>query len=993
MTSLTLLNSLAPGYRKLAVYFGCAFAVVFLATLLSFILHPWPVFTWQQLQELQIQELPLYAFERGNVEFTLSTENYVLFERWLGNTIQPNVLALDIYFVFFGLCLAALLAIISALPRFWFYMGTTITAFMIALFRWDALMLGGYDHPMIGIIIVSVFLALLFFFQFFQSAASFQRRLLLFIVLCALLGLLVFTTSTVPQPLRYLAVNTLPAALVVLIIFIMLIAHQIMASFVSLALASSRTNSLRQFLIISTIYLLNLWLSYLNRIGYMDWDYAVPPFLLFAVSAGLTVWNIRQRGPIYEFLFKNDVLLILFVLSFGTMATATLGYFISSGNDMMLLSLNDLILYTHIGYGAIFLMYVASNFLGMFEKHLPIPAVLYKPTTMPYFSYRFAGFIFTLALIFYNNWAGHFNHFTSGYYTALGDVHFGKSYVSSLNAYRRAHAYAPYNQHAATALATLEAAEGNYGKEKTYSIDANRFRPTEFTILNTDQVYLLSGNAYEDIQLLRKGKNLHPASGVIRNNLGLAFARVGVVDSAQYYFNAALNDRRSRNSAEMNLLGLLAKIKSPTNVDSIYQLLSSGPASVKSNAVALANREGKILDAPMALPKDSIFNLFSASLLTNFITNQTNQIDTAFLSTCISMAHKDENLSYRHMILQSAATACYASGQVNRAFHLLQEVIFLGSNAGLNNYTLGLMAMDHDKHDVALGYFLYALNNKSGPAALANAVSLAEEGRIAEAVMAWDSVGIRKDTTVRELSESMKRILGAPASWFNDLTEREKLYYSLYRIPLADSLLFNGLVAQIKNEDLRAKAILIRAKKYFAVDELIKAALQYKRLQGLHLTDTRLFAEIKYFELRLMASQHRINDLQAMIQQGILFGPYRESERVYYEALRQQASGDSIAAGQHFEWLARNNWYFDDGLVAAAQFFKRDSRKSYAILADALQVNPRSVKLLKAYVPVALARGFDPYAVNALETLQGILSPAAFKKYIDENQLSGLLLQ
>ncbi len=992
MTLRTLLNSWRPDYQKLFFFFVTIFALALLGAVISFSLYPWPVYSWQQLQELQTQELPLYAFERGNLEFTLSAENYVLFERWLGNPIQPNVIALDVYFILFGLSLSALLAILSALPRYWFYAGTTIMAFLIALFRWDALSLAGSGNPMMGIIIVSIFLGVLFFFQFFQSSASFLKRLLAFTVLCALLGIVVNAASPVLQPLRYLAVNTLPIALVLLIIFIMLVAHQIMASFVSLALASSRTHRLRQFLIISTIYLLNLWVAYLDRIGWMDWDYTMSPFLLFFSSSVLAVWTIRQRFPIYEFLFKNEVLLIYFIFAFGTMAFATMGYFISSANDIVLLSLNDFILYTHIGYGMMFLLYVVSNFLGMFEKNLPIPTVLYKPTTMPYFSYRFAGLIVTLALIFYNNWAAHFNHLTSGFYTAMGDIHFGQPNVSAHTAYRQAHVYAPYNQHAATALAALEGANGNYGKEKNYAVDANRFRPTEFTILNADNLFILSGNAYEEIRLLRKGKNLHPASGVIRNNLGLAFARIGMADSAKFYFTEAAKDHRTRRSAEMNVLGLIVKADMPDYVDSVFQLESGSP-SVRSNAFALANRQGRTLSAKVKLPKDSILDIFSASLLANYLTNQTNQIDSAFLSTCVLVAQKEKNLSFRHMILQSAAKACYASGQVNRAFSLLQEAIFLGSSVGPNNYALGLMAMDQEKHDVALSYFLYALNNRSVPAAQANAVSLAEVGRIDEALVAWDTLGNRKDTTLQAVVESMKRVLGAPPSWFPDLSERERLYYARYRIPLHDSILFSRLVGQIKNEDFRAKAFLHRARQYFADDELSLSVAQYKNLQGLHLTDTRLFAEIKYFELRLLASQGRMDDLQAIIKQGILFGPYRESERVYYEALKQEASGDMTAAGRNFEWLARNNWYFDDGIVAASRFFKRDSRKSYGILADALQVNPRSAKILKAYIPVALARGFDPYAVNALETLRGILAPTAFQKYVNQNQLSGLLLQ
>lgn len=979
--------------KKIGLFLGVVFIGVFAAMVFAYLAHPWPVFTWQQLQELQPQQLPIYAFERGSLEFTLTAENYLVFERWMGNTLNPNVVALDIYFIIFCISLAALQAIVSALPRFWFYMGAMIMAFMIAVFRWDELLLFNNASPFIGIIIVGLFLAALFYFQVLRSSTSFLWRLVTFVGLWIGVVMIVYGAATANQPLRLLAVNTLPSSIVLLVIFIILVAHQIMASFVSLAVTSSRTHSLRQFLTISTIYLLNLWLTYLNRIGYLDWDYTLPSILLFAISTALTVWTIRQREPIYESILKSEILLIHFILSLGAIAVATVGYFLASSNDMAVFSIGDLVLYAHLGYGMIFLLYVAANFLTMFEKNLPVPKVLYKPTYMPYFTYRFAGIIFTLALIFYNNWQGHINRFTSAYYTSLGDIHFDLPTGTAYTYYGRAHVYAPYNQHASTALALLEGANGNYGKQKSYSIDANRYKPTEFTILNTGHLYLLSGNAYEDIQLLRKGKNLFPSSGLIRNNLGLAFTRVGMTDSAKYYFTEARTDKRARVSADMNLLALMAKTGGVVNADSVLPLLSSGLEAIRSNAFALVNRQGQVINTQIALPKDSALNLFSASLLANYLTNQTNTIDTTFINGCLYLARKPTNISYKHMILQSAGKACYAAGQVNKAVQLLQEAIFSGSNEGPNNYTLGLMAMDQEKYDVAISYFLYAINHNSAPAALANAVCLAEEGRINEAIIAWDTISHRRDTTLHDLGESMKRALAAPASWFGDLTERERLYYALYQIPLSDSLTFKRLVRQIQNEDLRAKAYLSRAKEYYRADETRLAAREYKHLQGLHLTDTRLFADIKFFELRLLAAEGRIAELDAQIQKGILFGPYHTSERVYYDGLKQWAAGDTLSAARSFDWLARNNWYFDEGIEAAALFFETDTQRSYSILSDALQVNPRSIRILKTYIPVALARGFDQYAVGALETLKGILTPEAFRKYVAENRLSGLLLQ
>lgn len=990
MTSI--LSFVQPSrHRNLYLFFIVVFLVVLTGTLISFAIYPAPVFTWQQLQELQPQALPLYAFERGNLEFTLSGENYMLFERWMGNAIRPNRVALDVYLALFALSFAGLLAIVSTLPRFSFYIGSLIAAFLLALMQWDTLSLLGPDNPYAGAAIIVSVMGGLFLFQFYQTNASLLQRLLTFGGLFGAVAVLIVVASPVAEPLRLLAANSLNTALIVTLAFIIVIAHQLMASFVTLATASSRTNALKQYFVLATIYLLNLWLAYGDRIGWIDWDYTIPSYALLAVSAALTVWTIRQRMPFYEQVFADEGLLALFILSLSTAGLATYGYFLSAANDVALLSLNDLILYAHLGFGMMFLIYLVANFLGVFEQRLAVDKVLYKPAYMPYFTFRFAGIIAMLAFVLYNNWASHINHFTSAYYTALGDVHYYQPTGKAHTFYRRAHAYAPYNQYAATMLAEMEAAAQNFGKQKNYSIDANRFQPTEFTFLNTDQVYLQEENAYAEIRLLRRAKNALPSSGLIQNNLGLALSRVHMDDSAAYYFQQSRRDRRTQQSATLNLLGLQAKGKKILNADSILTAIAGEPLSIQSNALALLNRQGSPAVLDVALPEDSVFNLFSATRVTNYLTNQTNRIDSSFVNASVALARKPYNLPYRHMILPAAAKACYASGRVNTAIQLLQETIFLGMNVGEHNYTLGLMAMDQDKYDVAISYFVYALQHRSTPASLANAVALAEAGRINEAIVAWDTLSKAKDTTRYALAESMKRVLAAPAEWFAGLSETEKLYYALYRIPLTDSTLFQKLVGQIANEDLRAKAYLNRARQYYRIDEGALAARQYRHLSGLHLKDTELFAEIMYFELRLLAEEGKMEEMQKIIGQGILFGPYRESERVYYEALQAAKSGDKAGAANRLAWLARNNWFFDEGVVAAADFHRDDLRAAYQFLSEALQVNPRSIRILKAYVPVALARGFDQYAFDALQTLQTVLPPVYFRKYVTENQLTGLL--
>jgi len=761
-------------HRNLINVLGTGFIAMVLVVTLLYFAYPYPVFSWQQLQELQLQEVPLYAFERGNLDFTLTGENFILFERWLGDPIRINIAALDIYLVAFSFSVTMLFALISALPRFWFYTGSLLATLLLASFQWSTLSLFGLTNKYVALIPIAAYLGGLSFFQFFRRDLGLRLRFITFLVLTIGVSVLVYYAGS-PGALRLLGAHTFTGAIILLLVFVILVAHQLLASFVTLAVSASKTHSLRQYLLISAIYLLNLWVAYLSRIGSMDWNYTIPSFVLLLVSGLLTVWTIRQRVPLYENLLASDSLLTVFILSLAIAAFSAYGFFLATANDVALLSINDLILYAHIGYGMMFVVYVASNFLGLLEKGFAVNKVLYKPTTMPYFSYRLAGLIFTLALIFYNNWISHVNHFVSGYYTVLGDIHTDTSSEKAMMYYRWARLYAFYNQHASTALAEMEGGQGNYPRQLAISEDANSYKPTEFTLLNTENLYLSSGNAYEEIMLLRDAKRVHPSSGPILNSLGLVYSRTHRPDSAEYYFLRARQDSRTEQTAEMNLLGILAKRQSPENADSIFRLAGEKDYPVRANALALANHQGVVVAGGLELPKDSILNLFTATEIANFLTNHTNQTDTSTLSACVALARRSGNHPFRHMILPAAAKAYYASGLVNRAVELLQETIFLRINEGYHNYSLGLMMMDQEKYDIGTTYFLYAINHHFNGATLANAVCLAEEGRINEAIITWDSVGHRKDSAMQVLGESMKRVLAAPQSWFGDLSETEKI--------------------------------------------------------------------------------------------------------------------------------------------------------------------------------------------------------------------------
>jgi hypothetical protein len=120
----------------------------------------------------------------------------------------------------------------------------------------------------------------------------------------------------------------------------------------------------------------------------------------------------------------------------------------------------------------------------------------------------------------------------------------------------------------------------------------------------------------------------------------------------------------------------------------------------------------------------------------------------------------------------------------------------------------------------------------------------------------------------------------------------------------------------------------------------------------------------------MLASRKEVRSLANQINKGITFDASHILEKTLYTAIVSESGGDLETARKNYEWLSRMNPFFEDGILAAASFFRdRDikSHKPYDILAEAIQVNSNSIRLLKAYAAEAARIGFDEYASSAIQ--------------------------
>src|SRR5690606_37678597 len=252
----------------------------------------------------------------------------------------------------------------------------------------------------------------------------------------------------------------------------------------------------------------------------------------------------------------------------------------------------DTIIYSHLGFSFIFVLYILSNFSAMLGGNLPVHKIMYKPNRMPYFTFQFAGLIVTLAFVFYSGWRGYIYDGVSGFYTALGDLDVKlKNRELALAHFDRARSYGFQNHHANYALSKLTFNLYNFEEAERYLNLASGKRPSQYSLINKGNLKLWQTRYFDAIKDFRSSESYMEGSGVLENNLGYAYGKVYSVDSALQLFNEARNKSLSKPTAETNFLALAAMEYLPVSGDSALSLFESDYPATIANALAVANTQ------------------------------------------------------------------------------------------------------------------------------------------------------------------------------------------------------------------------------------------------------------------------------------------------------------------------------------------------------------------------------------------------------------------
>lgn len=936
---------------------------------------------WEKFQDQKVIESALHEFQLGPFTLSIPAENFVVSEYFNGSMITPNVNASYVYLFLLMVSAVMVVTIITTFDRFWFITGIVLFILFIYTLKLPVLLLfGNNDHW--STIIFSILIGSAgAYFNILRNQTTFLTRLAFFSFLFIGVSLVIYFFSGVPIPFLHLAVTSYMGALVITLLFILLIAHEIPAALVLLISKNSTgSKSLQHFMIISVIYLVNLILTGLHQIGVIDWNFIyINIYLLFIISGVVGFWGFRSRESLYENILPFHPFGAFLYLALGTIAFATLGNFLGNMNDSALRILCDIIIFTHIGYCFIFMLYVVSNFIELLGNNLAVDKVLYKPTRMPYVSFQLAGLIVSLAFAFYVGWREYVYNGVAGFYTQLGDLDLELANDTFARAhFEQARSYGFQNHHANYVIAQMKSRDFNFDDAHIYYRRANGKNPSEYSLVNNGNIFIWENEMFLAIKDYRNSLNTFPNSGHLENNLGYSYGKIYNLDSATYFLGKAREHDYTRQSAEANFFALEALETMPIYADSIVQTFDHSYPATVANALALANSQNQKFDFAIDPLKYKTLNLYTATLLNNYIVRHAKTMDSTEVKAIYIIANDSLNSDYGETLKVALASAYYFQHNISRALEIMAELTYMSqSYAGQYNYLQGLWALEQDNPEIAATYFGFSVTQNYKKANLYRAIALTEAGLLAEAKVAWDSLAANGDDDEKQLSHAINNIITLPYRNAASLEDPLKYQFCRYRISVYDTSEFEMLAPTFSNDNYKAQAIYDMAQRQFAWGNFSKSILYINQVSGLAITNKNLYNSIRHLELLMLAQRREIRNLASQINNEIEFDLKYQLEKLLYTALISEESGDTTKAEQNYRILSAYNPYFEEGIIAAANFYRthgKDQFEAYSILAEAIHINNNSPKLLMAYIEEANRVGFVEYAESATEQLREVIN-------------------
>lgn len=924
------------------------------------------------VRKTQSIELSLHNVQDFVFDLQIPARSYVVFQSFLsldsGFQLSNTYLLIAVIFC----CFSFLMTASTYLSRWWFIIFQSVFVVWIITLKLQFLSIFGIDNQLFTFVFVGlILLAGYYFHAFKEDAGLFQRWLIFALILIALLSLVIIG-SQVEAPVVFMAHHGIIIPVILAIIFIFNVAYDIILHILYLLAAKKSpdgSSNLMHFLIISLLYLIYVGLTFAKNDNLINIEIIyLNEFVLFGVSAVLGIWGFRKRSELIEKQLIFRPLGGYVYLAMGIMAFSVLTWVFRNGNDPLMDTFEDMIIFSHLSFGVLFFFYVLYNFVALLKAGHGIYPVVFRPVNIPYNLVRAVGFGIVVVLVLRVSYLPYYQAI-SGYYVSLADYY---QYIGeeekATTTYKIARQYAVTSHKHNFEIGKKEYESKNWAEASTYFSQANFKRPSVQAYLNKVQAQLNANLVFEALFTLEDAQRDFPDNPFVLNIKGLVYEKLNKTDSSFIYFDAAERAAKRGVAAEVakvNRLALFAK-KGIDEELPHQSSLSEGSVAYQANYLALANRKREFVDSikleATKIPEILTYNDFS--FIFNYSMNRSLD-NRAFKSDTIRwLGRFSENETFNKSLKYATAYRLNYSGKIKDAYSDIYELENENiSDAGFYYLLHGMWLMEQKAYAEAAEHFAEAADLKMSKASTYRTIALILDERLFEAAQVYDKQ-LESESISPELlqNDPLYQFLRAKPAQLPDnfkylwlktnsslqADERDSMENELQKSPFLSLLKLDRVEKLIKKgEKQEAKALLLNIN------------LPDKE-KGLIIYRNNLLA--------LLATISGDEELAKQVDDSKLL-QYPYNYQLVWEAFQKRDNLNMLDSVM--ERLGTENPYFESAILLSANYFNEQGNqdKAYEVLVESSRLNTGSTDLLKAYALQAISMNLSSYAEKAYNDL------------------------
>lgn len=945
---------------------------------------PMDVVRKTQSIELSLQNVQDFVFE-----LPVPARNYVIFQSYLalepGFELSGTYLLIAIIFC----CFSILMTASTYLSRWWFIVFQSVFVVWLITLKLPYLKILGVDSQLFTFIFVGLILAVGYYFHAFKEYAGLFQRWLAFALILIALIVLVILGSPVEAPVVFMAHHGIIVPIILSIIFIFNIAYEIILHILYILAAKKSpdgSSNLIHFIVLCMLYLVYVGLTYAKNDNIIDWNIVyINEFVLLGISAVLGIWGYKKRSELIgnQLSFRplgGYVYLVLGILTFSVLA-----WIFKNGNDPLMDTFEDMIIFSHLGFGILFFFYVLYNFVGLLNSGHSIYPVVFRPVNIPYNLVRFVGFGIVVVLVLRVSYLPYYQAI-SGYYNSLADYY---EYIgeeeNAETTYKIARQYASTAHKHNFKIGQMEYKNKNWAEASSYFKQANFKRPSVQSYINRAQAQLNASLVFEALFTLEEGQKDFPDNGYLLNMKGLVFERLNKTDSAFIYFDAAERSSTSNQVSEVasvNRLGLFAKNSIDEDLPAQAKLNNESVA-FQANYLALANRKREFIDSisldAEKIPEALTYNDFS--FIFNYTLNKTLNNQEFEADTILGLAKLSQNEDFAKSLKYAASSRLNYSSQINEAYSYIYSLENADiSDAGFYYLVHGLWLLDQKAYTKAAEHFKKAADLKMSKAKTYQAIALILDEKLYEAAQVYNNQIESESIADGYLDQD-------PLYQFLQGNTQKLPDSFLYLWLRTNSSLQSDETDSIRN-NMKGSPFLSLLILKEAENDIIKANYNHAKSKLTNLSIPDQEKGLNIYQNNLVAALAALSNDHALTEvvNSSSLSVYPYNYKALWESFTEINNGDIDKVNENVFELGRANAFFEAGVIFASQYFNKrnDYDKGYEILVEASRLNPNSIELLKAYTLQALRLNLPSYAADAYDELASLLSTEEWEVFSQE---------